>query len=525
MPLFQVGNLATAGLNNDLIPSVMPASFLTSCANVRAVSGGIAPFGGFSVVAEFPDDSVPCDMLYIDSATTKVWFFPCQDKVYRYEATFVDVSPDVMINVGDGTEWSCTDLSGIAIINHPAIGPMYMSESDDKFIPLPFKSGENWTEANQGCDIIVAHKQFLFALGVTNDGKYVPDSIRWSAPADIGSIPTTWDELDVTQVAGYTTLGGSGGAIIGAKPLRDALCIYRSQGITIVDYVGGTYVWRIRHLTSNSGLISKDSVVDVNGVHYYLSDGDVMKNDGNSITSIATRRIKKRMQAINKDSYHKSYAVHNPLSNEILFCVPDVNSDYPNISYVYNYINDSWFARDLPEHIKSGYGLTNKEQTDWEGIQTDWDGWDQSWDNDSTSPFDKAVLSIVAPIIAEDPANTVKAKLIGLTSIIGLNTGPYSSIIERTDLLISDLSQTTTVQRVYPHIQGSGAVMIQIGSQQAPGGPILWKPPVPFNPNVDRKVDMRTTGILHAYRIYSEDVKSSYFISGIDFQFVEAGSR
>lgn len=525
MALFRVGDLANAGLNNDLIPSVMPGGYLTSCQNVRAVSGGIAPFGGFSLVAEFPDASSPCNMLYIDSATTKVWFFPCEDKVYRYEATFVDVSPDAMINVGDGTKWTCADLSGIAVINHPAIGPMYMSDSDNKFIPLPFKSGQNWTAAGQGCDIIVAHKQFLFALGVTNDGKYVPDSIRWSAPADIGSIPPTWDELDVTQVAGYTTLGGSGGAIIGARPLRDALCIYRSQGITIVDYVGGTYVWRIRHLTSNSGLISNDSVVDVNGIHYYLSDGDVMKNDGNTITSIATKRIKKRMQAINKDNYQKSYAVHNPQSSEILFCVPDVNGDYPNIAYVYSYENDSWFSRDLPNHIRSAYGLTNKEQNDWESIKTDWAGWDASWDQDNTSPFDKAVLSIVPPIIDIDPTKTVKAKLIGLTSIIGLNTEPYSSIIERTDLLFSDLSVATTVQRVYPHIQGSGSVMIQIGSQQAPGGAILWKPPVEYNPNVDRKVDMRTTGILHAYRVYSNEVTTSYLVSGIDFQFVEAGLR
>lgn len=525
MPLFHVSDLALAGLNNDLIPSVMPASFLTSCTNARSVSGGIAPFGGFSVVAEFPDDSVPCDMLYVDSATTKVWYFPCEDKVYQYEATFVDVSPAGMINVGDGTKWTSTDLSGIAVINHPAIGPMYMSESDDKFIPLPFKSGEDWPTANQGCDIIVAHKQFLFALGVTNDGKYVPDSIRWSAPADIGSIPPTWDELDVTQTAGYTTLGGSGGAIIGAKPLRDALCIYRSQGITIVDYVGGTYVWRIRHLTSNSGLISNNAVVDVNGTHYYLSDGDVMKNDGNSITSIATRRIKKRMQAINKEHYRKSYAVHNPLNNEILFCVPDANSEYPNVAYVYNYNNDSWFSRELPMHVKSEYGLTNKEQVDWDHIQTDWDGWDSSWDNDATSPYDKAVLSIVAPVIDSDPDKSTKAKIIGLTSILGLNTEPFSSIIERTDLLIGDLSRTTTVQRVYPHIQGSGAVMIQIGSQQAPGGQILWKPPCEFNPNVDRKIDMRTTGILHAYRVYADSITTNFLLSGIDFQYVEAGSR
>lgn len=525
MSLSVVADLSSAGLNSDLIPSVMSLGYLTHCENVRAVSGGITPFGGYSKIFDMPDLSNPGDMLYINSASSKAWFIPCDKKIFMIEASFTDVSPTGMIDVGDVTNWSSTDLSGIAVLNHPAIGPLYKSDSDAKFLDLPFKIGQTWKDAKQGCDLIVAHKQFLFALGVTNDGKYTPDSIRWSAPADIGSIPPTWDHLDVTQTAGYTTLGGGGGAIIGAKPMRDALCIYRQQGITILDYVGGRYVWRIRHVTSNSGLIAPDAVVDVNGIHYFISDGDVMRNDGNTITSIAERRIKKRMQAVNKDKFDLSYAVHNPPSNEILFCVPTTLSDYTDIAYVYNYITDSWFVRDLPNHVKSRYGLTISGFTNWDSITTDWDGWDHSWDDDSTTPFDNAVLAIVPPIIDTDPTKSIAGKIIGLTSIIGLNIEPFNSIIERTDFLIGTLEQATTIQRIYPHIQGSGNVMIQVGSQQSPGGPITWKPPCSFDPSKDRKVDMRTTGILHAYRVYSNNVTSSFLLSGIDFQYVHAGLR
>lgn len=526
MPLSSIADLATAGVNSDLIPSVMPPSLLTYCNNVRAVSGGISPFGGHSEIYNFPDTtSVPGDMLYINSATTKAWFIPCNKKVFKIEAAFEDVSPTGMIDVGDVSKWSSTDLGGIPVINHPAIGPMYMTEADSNFKPLPFKSGQTWPQAKQGCDLMVAHKQYLFALGTTFDGKYTPDAIRWSAPADIGGVPPTWDQLDTTNVAGYTTLGGSGGAIIGAKPMRDSLCIYRSQGITILDYVGGIYVWRIRHLTSTSGLISPDAVVEVNGTHYFIADGDVLRNDGNTIQSIANRKIRKRMQAVNKDTFETSYAVHNGPNSEILFCVPSATSEFPDMAYVYNYNTDSWFVRDMPRHTKSRYGITVKKNQDWESVDSEWDGWDHSWDDDSTTPFDNAILAIVAPIPANGAVAAIPGKIIGLTAILGLNIEPFTSIIERTDYLIGDLSTTTTIQRVYPHLSGSGKVFIQIGSQQFPGGPISWKPPREFDIMNARKLDIRTTGILHCYRIYTDNVTSNFTVTGIDFEYVLAGSR
>ena len=88
-----------------------------------------------------------------------------------------------------------------------------------------------------------------------------------------------------------------------------------------------------------------------------------------------------------------------------------------------------------------------------------------------------------------------------------------------------ELDEVTTIQQIYPHITSPNAVGIQIGSQQSPNGPVTWKPEVTFDPNTDRKVDMRTTGVLHAYRIIARDVKSDFTISGMDILYVQAGRR
>jgi len=89
-----------------------------------------------------------------------------------------------------------------------------------------------------------SHKQFLFALGLNEGGTIIPDGVRWSSPADITGIPETWDELDTTNFAGITTLGGDGGNIIDGVSLRDSFVVYRESGITVFDYVGGQFVWK-----------------------------------------------------------------------------------------------------------------------------------------------------------------------------------------------------------------------------------------------------------------------------------------
>lgn len=519
MPLFKIGNYSMAGLNSDLIPSDVEPNFLTDGKNIRSVSGGISPFGGYSPLYNLPVNKEPHDLFYVDSGSERFWIIMCSNAIYKLEAAVIDVSPSGMTTVSSPTMWSATDLSGVPIINHPAMSPQYMTSAMSQFNPLPFKPGTTWDAADQACDIIVSHKQFLFALGCTDAGKYIPDSIRWSSVADIGGIPQTWDPLDVTNVAGYTQLGGSGGKIIGALPMRDSLVVYRSHGISVIDYIGGTYVWRIRHLNSSVGVLANDAIVDVRGTHYFLSNGDVYKTDGNSITSIATKRIKKRIGSISKDNYNTSYAVHNQTNNEVIFVIPSSSSDYPNVAFVYNYEYDSWYIRDMPRSIKSKFGTISSSPTNWDSLQTTWDGLANSWDSDSATPFDNSIVSLVPN------KDTTPGKIISISAIIGTNEEPFSSIIERTDLVLLSLDQNTTIQRIYPHVSSANTIKIQVGSQQSPGGSVRWKPPIEFDPKTQRKVDIRTTGILHAYRIIVEDVKTDFVISGIDIQFVEAGKR
>lgn len=519
MPIEMITGLSGAGLNTDIIPYELPPNYLTSCTNVRSNNGGIEPFGGHSEIKDLPAGAYPRSLLFISGNNTKFWIIACDDNVFKIESSVVSAKPDGMISSTPSATWSLTSIAGIPVMNSDSDIPYYMLPSYDKMKPLPWKKDTDWNAAKQSCKIMIAHKQFLFALGITNNGVYNSDGVRWSAPADIGGVPPTWDPLDTTSTAGYTTIGGAGGEIIGALPMRDALVIYRERGITIADYIGGRYVWRFRHLGSSVGLLSKDGVVDVNGTHYFLSDGDIYKTDGNSVQSIADKRIIRDLNGINKDHFGKSYAVHNPSKKEVLFCVPTANSTYPNKAYIYNYIDNSWFMRDLPQNVAMSYGLAASVSGAWDDLNATWNSLARSWAGDATTPFDNSLV-IISPPIDSEPA-----KLSSIDSIIGFKRNLFDSIIERTDLAIQGLGQVTTIQRVFPHIQGDGTIYVQIGSQKVPNGPIQWKPAVPYNPSRDRKIDVRSTGVLHCYRIFADQVDFDFKVSGLDIEYVGAGTR
>ena len=104
------------------------------------------------------------------------------------------------------------------------------------------------------------------------------------------------------------------------------------------------------------------------------------------------------------------------------------------------------------------------------------------------------------------------------------DAGDVGARIERTDFPLEGHNTVTTISRIYPHIEGTEPVEIQFGSQQLAGGPIRWKPARVFTPGVDRKIDLRTTGELHAWRIQSLGT-GNWKMSGMDIEYAVVGKR
>jgi hypothetical protein len=105
------------------------------------------------------------------------------------------------------------------------------------------------------------------------------------------------------------------------------------------------------------------------------------------------------------------------------------------------------------------------------------------------------------------------------------NYARSDTFLIRTDIPIGGHETNTTITRIYPYIEGTTDVQIRVGSQQNAGGEILWAGGYRnFTPGKDRKIDVRTTGELHAYEIRSSGT-DHFDLTGMDIEYSLAGSR
>ena len=513
------------GLNTDLAPWDLGEESLTYVNNVRLTNNSLVSFGGYSTIETLPVDFQPGFLMHVGSTSSPFWIIPGRDSVLIYDSfALTDISSVAgYASINNEDLWTGCNLSTVPIITNRATHPEFWPQLSvaAQMLPLPWDATRTWAEANQACGIIRAHKQFLFALDITIAGVESPNGVRWSSPADVGDIPDSWDELDITNVAGLTFLRSNGGKIIDGLSLRDAFVVYRESSISVFDFVGGQFVWQIRELDGSVGLTSPECIVEINGKHYFIGNGDIMVNDGNTVQSLLHNKFRKRfVNNFDADSFLTSYIVHNNITSEIWFCVPETGNAYPNVAYIHNYRDGSWTLRDIPLAVSASYGSRQSSSVFWNTLATTWDTEEGGWSSSTTSPLANSIISVIKPLNAGLSGSLVLPDLRQAPSEID-----YTASIERIGFPLGGLDSTTTIQRIYPHMRGTGTVNIQIGSQDDPGGLVTWKPAVRFQPAFDRKVDIRSTGNLHCFRLTADFSEGIWELSGLDIEYVSAGNR
>jgi hypothetical protein len=155
------------------------------------------------------------------------------------------------------------------------------------------------------------------------------------------------------------------------------------------------------------------------------------------------------------------------------------------------------------------YGPTLLSSDTWDTALGTWGDQVNRWNYTSTSPFAYDVIAT--------GSGTIKA-------MHASNTLDYNTFLERIAFPMEGQVQVTTLNRIYPHIRCDGTVLIQVGSKDAEAAPIRWGPKISFEPNIQRKVDVRTTGKLHCWRIESVG-NYKFTASGMDIEYERNGVR
>jgi hypothetical protein len=508
------------GVNFDLEPCDLELDWFTSGNNFRLKNGKIQTFSTGEILSTCPVNFNGARLAFINAAPSYFFLVAGLTKIYAFDgSTWVDVSSVAgyaeMVE-GNQFNWTFCMLGDIPIFNNGAHVPEYwpQASSSSLMTPLQFSPTKTWKQMEFDCQVMRAHKNFLFAINMTEAGTLLPHNYRWSHPADNNGLPYTWDTTDLSSIAGQASILGNAGILVDGLSMRDDFCLYSSEGITILSYVGGEFIWSARALASNQGLLTKNCVVDIYGKHIFLSRDDLLMNDGNNVHSIAHRLIRTKIEAsIDPTYFYKSYTSVDHSNKEVWFCVPQIGSTYPNIAFVYNYVDEKISVRDIDPQLTSlTYGLISFSSTHWNTLTNTWLEATLPWNFDKSSPFGLGIIGV------EEPTSTI------YNMSIAASTSMPNSIIERTSAQISDQREVTTICRVFPHIKSTGSVTISFGSQEFLGAPIIWDSPKLFTPNTDRKIEPRTTGMLHSWKIESYG-HSEFTYSGMDIEYVFNGQR
>ena len=444
MPIAEIRDIGRAGVVSDVAPWDLPPAAMTAGINFRLSNGKVQTAGGTEPASPPLNDTIGHIVQSTDFGGDSTWLVCGSNSIAKFDGvTFEVVGNNVrqrtsVYNAVDPVLWSSSQIGEVTFFNHPDGGPLYWTDTLGTSVDLnylPWHIGETvetWAEAGKSCKVLRSHKNFLFALGMTEfDDPDNPDvattyddKVYWSHPAEPNGIPFSWkptyDQAD--SLAGFVHLG-RGGSIIGGESLRDSFVIYSEEAINVLDFTGGPLIWNRRTVSSTAGLASKESLVEVNGIHYFISHDDIMAFDGNQVTSLLHGRLRTLFADVaNPDYMHNAWATHNPTYSEIWFAVPVYGTEHPQSLFIYNYRDNTWSMRDLEgefRHARFG-DSPNDRDAGWDDLKASWGRNRASWLLAGDAPFDGILFGAW-----KNELHNIDPEASGATDIFASDRGVY----------------------------------------------------------------------------------------------------
>jgi len=522
MPIIQIENVGTAGLISDLEPHTLPPEAWSSVENITFVNAGAEKSRR---MAQLGITTAPTTKVWIlpwATDTNLYWFVAADNKIYRT----VDFTSFTDVSKGGGTYtpstpplWSGGVFGGVPIVNIWSFDdqPQSWDAATNKFVDLP-----NWNPPtkNRYCRVIRTYKNYLMALYTQEEGEDFPTRIRWSHPADPGTVPTSWDEADPTVDAGTYSISETTAPLIDCMPLGDYNIVYKEDSTWIQRLVGGEFIFNSSRMLRTKGLLCMNGVQEFFRKHFVVSVGDIWVHDGQQAQSVVDKRVRDRFfNDLNQDYYRRIFVVPNFRYNEMWLCYPDSSSSqgYCTKALIWNWEDNTWTERDLPEVSYLTYGTldVDTEDTSFDN-QTPPTPFNSDFGRFNERYYTPALQTLVGPYYKGFVGQDVMGRFdYGYDADIGSEWAKLQrdglGIIGRDRKGNWKVDQTNIkfVRAVYPQMQAStgATVDVYVGSQMFVEDPISWSGPFNFNPATQLKIDCRVAGRLISLRFESNDTK------------------
>ena len=518
MAIYSVPDVASVGLVVDVDPVLLPPAAWSSVKNVRFEDNGAVKFLGHSSLGT--PSVTPYYILPVTKGGTPYWVYCGLDKVYSWDGASAHTNITRQLTGADddytGTAtdyWNGGVFNGVLILNNGVDSPQMWIGSD--LANLTWDGSNTWDAKGYTALSIRPYKNFLVALNWNDGSTQYPYQVYWSARADPLSVPADWDYADPANDAGIAELAATEGHLVTGEQLRDTFVIYKEDAIHTMTEVGGTFIHQFADLSKTTGILAQRCAKEFYGRHFVLANDDVIVHDGQSLESIASKRIRRELfNAIDPTYYSNAYVVRNLKRNEMWCCFTETGGTLPTRAAVWNWRDNTWAHRDLPSMSHAGFGILPSavsDSTTWNSDSGAWDADTTLWSSRVYNPAAQALVGATADdFFLLD--NTAQFDAVNITSYV-----------VREGILLDGQQTIKMVRAIYPRATG-GAMQISIGHKFDANDNYVWEGPYTFTPATDSKVDVRSTGRFHAVK-FAFPGGSEGALHGYDIEYVQVGAR
>lgn len=521
--IIPIKNLGKLGIIADLPKEELPLEAWTAGRNVRFLNDGVEKFKGHIEVYATPLWT-PWWLLPVARASQYFWLYASDTKV---GATDGSSHADITRAAGDYTTdlnigWTGTVIEGIPVINNGAEVPQMWNTPAlaTRLIALTA-----WP-ATYLARSMRALKRYLVALHITKGATVYPYMIKWSHQAPTGGVPTTWDETDETNDAGEWTLPAEGGFLVDSAPLRDDLCLYKEYQTWKMQYSAGVDIFRFTKLFDSFGMLSRKAAVEFfSGRQLVFTGEDVVLHDGQQANSVMDKRVKSHLNEIDSSFYQRSYIAVNYTKSEAWVCFPQTGQSSATIALVWNWKDNTWGVRDLPNagFIASGVVSPLDAEETWGGAVGTWATDTSAWGDRTYDPTKRNLLM----------AASAATKLYQPDQTQQIDGSNMTSYIERESLGFPvkkdgppEFNRVKQINSLWPKIKGTtgGVVNVYLGTQTKIDGPVTYSAAKSYIIGTTQYLDFSEVQAarLHALKFEStSDVE--WKLSGYDIDVVDRG--
>lgn len=513
MPLQRVEITRPIGINKDLSPYELPPNVWSSGENVHFHRNRTSKTEGYSDVWSILDTvESPLFHIYFSNGVDKFWVYAGETDVYKTDGALV-----TQLGTGFTTTvelgWTGCNFNGLVILNQSKDHPQVLDPTDlESVIDLPHwgssvsnaadaefpddvPNAAPWGAASRAA-VIRPYKNYLLALDCTDENSVrYPSMVRWSSPAESGDVPPSWDPARLGEGAGLYTIADSPGPILDGLTLGDYFCIYKTDAVWLLQFIGGEFTFQFRKLFGEgSGAMTRECIAEFDGFHFVFSADGAYIHNGASQTDVMEPWVKDAyFDNIDSGQQLRTRVVADHLNNEIWIYFISQNSvdGWYDTALIWNWEVKEWTIQKL------GAGISYIAEGNVEALAVtsrDWDTRTYTWDeanesliwNDPTAinPVNKKLL------MADYVRRFFYANGVG-NDYAGI---PFTGSVKRIGIDFNDDEEFKHITRVTPHILGQNKIDVSLFAEDTQTGSPTLIGKYEFDSATQQSVDCHVVG-------------------------------